>query len=244
MIDFPESDWTKSVKDYNKAQLVGTRLVVASESNKAKKLNTQLIKSFTGNDVISASHPYGRPFNFKSTSKHILAVNYPPIIEDDTHSMWRRIIEVPFLRKYSIDSAFEYTMKYGEKEATLAWAVEGARLYYANRSLGKIPDIVVATTDKLHNTIHSVRMFLEQRCVEEDGARVGAQELYDALTAWYNDRTAPPQIRLSSVAFAKKMAAEYSKYPKAKGHGRKEQNTSYYHGLRLAASPSSAGATD
>jgi putative DNA primase/helicase len=88
---FPSADWTHSMSEYQKAELVGRRLVTAAEVSPRGHLNEELIKALTGGDRINARHPYGRPFAFRPTAKFVLSVNDRPTIRDDSRGMWRRI---------------------------------------------------------------------------------------------------------------------------------------------------------
>ena len=81
--------------EYQKAMLVGRRLVTASEVTHAGRLNEELIKALTGQDTINARHPYGRPFQYVPVAKFFLRVNEKPIIRDQSHGMWRRVKLVP-----------------------------------------------------------------------------------------------------------------------------------------------------
>ena len=87
-MSFPVSTWTESLSEYQRAELVGRRLVIAKESGQQKRLNTEFVKSVTGQDSVNARHPYGRPFSFIPTAKFILACNHRPVIRDDSHGMW------------------------------------------------------------------------------------------------------------------------------------------------------------
>jgi putative DNA primase/helicase len=150
------------MSEYQRAELVGRRLVVAKENEQAKHLNTEFIKSLTGGETISARHPYGRPFNFKPVAKFFLGVNHKPIIRDDTHGMWRRIRLVPFVRTFPVNPGFAEAL-IEHRASVLAWAVRGPVRYY--REGLQAPESVLAATKLYQRDSNALTPFLEDRCV-------------------------------------------------------------------------------
>ena len=126
---FPSTKWSDDMSEYQKAMLPGRRLIMAKENQPSQRLNTEFIKSLTGDEEITARHPYGRPFDFKPVAKFVLAVNHKPVVVDDTHGMWRRVRLIPFLRTFRLNPSFAESLL-AETPGVLAWAVEGAVRYY------------------------------------------------------------------------------------------------------------------
>jgi putative DNA primase/helicase len=229
VIDFPANDWTASLSNYVRAGLAGRRLVVSDETEPKKHLSAKLIKSFTGSNTVAARHPYGRPFNFQPVAKFIIVVNHLPIIEDDTHAMWRRVREVPFLRKFEV-SDFGEKLKLNEAEAALTWAVQGAIRYYKEGF--KTPQIVIETTNNYRKSLNSITRFFEDCCVFAEDKRIGVKALYTALIEWYDSRNATLHERMTQPAFLKYMSTVEDVF-KMEGKGTKEQNRQFYHGIDL-----------
>ena len=122
---FPSASWSDSISEYQRAELVGRRLVVTSELSRQKELNAELVKSLTGSDRINARRVRERPFTFTPTAKFVLAVNDPPVIEDTSVGMWRRVKLIPFLQSFDApDTALGDTLR-AEAPGILTWAVEG-----------------------------------------------------------------------------------------------------------------------
>jgi len=229
-IDFPGDDWSAALSNYVRAQLVGRRLVISNETERAKRLSAKLIKSFTGSDTIAARHPYGRPFNFEPAAKFILIVNHEPVIDDDTYAMWRRVREVPFLRTFPVNKDFALNLRRNEARAALAWAVRGAMKYY--REGFTTPQSVITATNNYRKSLNSVTRFIEDRCVIDPNARVGVLPMYQALNAWYDERSAPPHERMTMRAFQEHMGRD-DRFFKMDGKGRGEQGRQFYHGIGL-----------
>jgi P4 family phage/plasmid primase-like protien len=225
---FPSAKWSESMSDYQKAQLVGRRLIASKENEQTQRLNTEFIKSLTGSETIEARHPYGRPFNFSPVAKFIMAVNHKPTILDETHGMWRRVRMVPFLRTFTLDPSFAKSL-IAEAPGVLAWAVKGAVRYYAEGLT--TPDVVATATTEYRKESDSLAPFFEQRCVIEKDKNTRAQHLFDALRAWYDLRETPPFERLSQKEFGRRIAAD-SRFTVAPGEGA-ERRAVFYHGIGL-----------
>src|SRR5262249_8997297 len=117
---FPTVGWSNAMSEYQKACLVGQRLVQASEVSRRGELNDELIKSLTGGDTINARHPYGRPFQFSPVLKPFLRVNDKPIIHDQSHGMWRRVKLVPFTQTFRINNTLADELL-AEASGILTW---------------------------------------------------------------------------------------------------------------------------
>lgn len=79
----------------------GKRMVFASETNDASRLNEGLVKSATGEDDITARQLYERNKTFLPHLKLFMAFNHKPVIKDITPGFWRRIRLISFLVRYS-----------------------------------------------------------------------------------------------------------------------------------------------
>ena len=145
-MSFPVHTWSESLSEYQRAELVGRRLVIAKESEQENRLNTEFVKSLTGSDTINARHPYGRPFQFVPAAKFMLACNHQPIIRDDTHGMWRRVRLVPFTRTFAVNLNYGDALA-AEAVGILTWAIRGCLAWQRGGGL-QAPDVVQAATQE------------------------------------------------------------------------------------------------
>jgi len=197
-MNFPSQKWSESMSEYQRAQLVARRLVVAKENEQAQRLNSEFMKSLTGNETIAARHPYGRPFNFQPEAKFFLAVNHKPVIRDETHGMWRRVRLVPFQRTFPVNPTFADSL-IAEVPGALKWAVEGA-VRYAREGL-VTPRSVMVATEEYQQESNALAPFFAERCVLDSGKRTGAQALFDAYRTWCIDSQVPDVERVSQNEF-------------------------------------------
>ena len=205
-MSFPVSSWTESLSEYQRAELVGRRLVIAKESEQQKRLNTEFVKSLTGQDSVNARHPYGRPFAFIPTAKFILACNHQPVIRDDSHGMWRRVRLVPFARTFPLDRDLPDVLA-GEAPGILRWAVDGC-LAWQKHGL-QAPEAVTGATAEYQQESDTVGAFIAACCVELEGVQVRAGTFYGAYDSWCAETRIPEVDRVSARAVGERMKRTY-----------------------------------
>ena len=206
---FPVRSWSESLSEYQRAELVGKRLVIAKESDQEKRLNTEFVKSLTGSDTINARHPYGRPFQFIPAAKFVLACNHEPIIRDDSHGMWRRVRLVPFTRTFDLNPTLGDALA-AEAPGILTWAVQGCLAW--QRDGLQPPAAVLDATEAYHHDSDTVARFIKACCVVVPHARIRAGELYQTYTAWCG-REGVGEDSQSQRAFGERMKATYPPLP-------------------------------
>ena len=178
---FPSVSWSDSISEYQRAELVGRRLVVTSELSKQKELNAELVKSLTGSDRINARRVRERPFTFTPTAKFVLAVNDPPVIEDTSVGMWRRVKLIPFLQSFDTPDMSLGDALRAEAPGILTWAVEGC-LEWQRGGL-QHPECVTAATEEYRQESDPFQNFVAERCITGAGYSVGATALFEAFTS-------------------------------------------------------------
>ena len=213
-MSFPVHTWSEALSEYQRAELVGRRLVIAKESEQEKRLNTEFVKSLTGTDTINARHPYGRPFQFVPAAKFILACNHQPIIRDDTHGMWRRVRLVPFTRTFAVNRTYSDGLV-AEAPGILAWAVRGC-LDWQRDGL-QAPDTVMQATNEYQQDSDTLARFIDARCVVSPAARVRAGGLFAAYEQWC-DRERIGEERLTLRAFGMRVKVAYPPLPGQRRH--------------------------
>ena len=203
---FPVASWSESLSEYQRAELVGRRLVIAKESEQQKRLNTEFIKSLTGQDSVNARHPYGRPFSFIPSAKFILACNHRPVIRDDSHGMWRRVRLVPFARTFPLDPHLGDVLA-AEAPGILRWAVDGC-LAWQRHGLAA-PAAVTEATAAYQQESDTLQSFIAACCLELDGVQVRAGSFYAAYDRWCDESRIPEVDRVSARSVGERMKRTY-----------------------------------
>lgn len=166
------------------ADLVGTRLVVASEIEDGKRLNAVVVKTLTGDDPIKARFLFSEYFEFSPHMKIWLGMNHKPVITDTTHAMWRRVRLIPFTRTFEgadCDVSLPNKLR-AELPGILAWSVRGCLAWQEKRL--PLPDAIKAATGEYRDEMDVIGAFLGECCELDPRANVLTASLYDRYTEW------------------------------------------------------------
>lgn len=166
------------------ADLLGKRLVVASETERGAELRLQLVKRITGNERLKARRMRQDYFEFARTHKLILVTNNRPVIREETEAAWRRLRLVPFDVVIPPEQRDKDLMRKlrDEVPGILAWMVRGA-VDWAREGLPE-PESVLAATRAYRGASSSVDRFLAERCILGDGLSCSSTDLIGAYCEW------------------------------------------------------------
>ena len=114
-------------------QLLGARLVIASETSEGSRLDEATMKRLTGGDPITARHLYREPVTWTPSHQLLYVTNRLPAVKGNDPAVWRRIRVIPF---NVVIPASERDPELSERltlhaDAILSWAVAGWQDYRA-----------------------------------------------------------------------------------------------------------------
>jgi P4 family phage/plasmid primase-like protien len=171
--------------DKNRAivELIGKRLVIASESRKGAKLKTQLIKNMTGGEALTGSKMREHSVDFDPEFKVWFAFNHFPNLDDLSHAMQRRVTVIPFEATFKSPDELQKGEKFGEdnvflkdgkleekllknKAGILNFMLEGLRLYKQQDglTLNTLERVKKANKDYFAAN-DSVKQFIDECCI-------------------------------------------------------------------------------
>jgi P4 family phage/plasmid primase-like protien len=125
---------------------MGARLAVLEETPEAKRLDVNRAKELAGTKAIKARRMRQDPVTFTTSHTLIINTNHRPLVDETDHGTWRRLALLSFpytFRKPGEpctgpndkpgDGTLRQRLATDERApaAVLAWAVEGARKWYA-----------------------------------------------------------------------------------------------------------------
>jgi len=206
------------------ADLRGARFVMTSETEDGQRLAEGKLKRITqGMGKIKAVRKYENPIEFQETHKLFIDANHLPVVRGTDRAIWNRLHPVPFnmtIPKEEQDKEFQAKLL-SEAEGILAWAVQGARRWYAE-GLGKPPDVEEANKSWRAESDQLGR-FIDDCCVVREDALVQARPLYSAYKKWAEDGGERPE---SEKKFSRRMGE--------RGFHKSEKNFgNLYEGLEL-----------
>ena len=165
------------------ARLAGARFVSAKESYETAHLDEGIIKTLTGDDVVTTRHLYLENFEYVPQFKLWLAVNHRPTITGADDGIWRRVRLVPFTRQFTreIDPSLLQTLK-SELPGILAWAVQGC-LQWRAADLGW-PTAVKSATEIYRTDMDLLGAFLDSLYTPSPLGQESAADLYHSYLDW------------------------------------------------------------
>ena len=185
------------VQNFGLAALRPARLVIASESERYTALNPAKIKNLTGGDSITAAHKFKDAFTFRPRFKMWLFSNWPVNVDVDDDAAWYRLRVIPFPNSHAgkEDKSLKARLRSGPALAgVLAWAVEGARLWYGLGSRGLVtPEAIDKATRAQRDALDFVQSWLDEKCVMGPGLWVSNELLYQSYGAWCKNNGVTPK---------------------------------------------------
>lgn len=176
-----------------RAQLLGLRLAVASESKQHRHLDEATVKILTGGDRVSARFMHKDFFEFCPTHKLVLSTNHKPIIKGCDEGIWRRVLLIPWgvvVPKAQRDRALGDSLK-REASGILRWAIDGSLMWQRDGLCP--PTAVIAATNAFRAASDIVGRFLAERCTSTvPAATTAAGVLMTAFEMWCRETGEKP----------------------------------------------------
>ena len=178
-------------------RLKGSRFVVASEPSADFELDEAKVKSFTGNDKITARMLYANDIEFLPTFKIFIATNHKPNISDDSVIDSNRLKVIPFNRHFTPDE-----QKKNLKERLCAPDVQSALfnkcvqgwMQFMQNGLVE-PQAIINATASYQTSGQILQIFFDSELVQESGAIVPLRMYYPLYAAWCTENGFMPMSR-------------------------------------------------
>jgi putative DNA primase/helicase len=165
------------------ARLRGARIVSSAEP-KNRRFDPAVLKTFTGEDTISARYLHKEFFEFKPEGKLLFQANLRPDVRDTSHGFWRRVLFIPFRKRFSDsekDPNLRETLK-REASGILNWLVQGCLAWQRN-GLHPPKEVMEAVQD-YRNATDLLAEFFETKCEFGSNHVTAKASLYEAYLAY------------------------------------------------------------
>ncbi len=164
--------------------LDGVRLVSINELPGGMQLDEVVVKQIAGRKPISARYMYGQFFTYQPKFTPWVRTNHKPIIKGDDDGIWRRIVVLPFRRKFKEheqDPLLERAVL-KECDGILRWMIEGAALYL-NSGL-KLSPTILAEQTQYSKESDLLGEFLDEKTEAGVAKRVSQSDLFYRWKSW------------------------------------------------------------
>ncbi len=179
---------TGDSQNFDLAPLKPCRLVAASESNTYERFNEAKVKSLTGGNEVYCAFKHQTHFAYRPQYKIWLSSNQPVNADPDDDAVWGRlrVVEFPHSHLGIEDKTLKARMKSPAMlEGLLAWAVEGAKKWYALGSQG-LPELEhsVRIKTQQRGELDHIQAWLEESCDTDPTYFTANKELYPSYRLW------------------------------------------------------------
>ncbi|MEI7831626.1 MAG: phage/plasmid primase, P4 family [bacterium] len=172
---------------YTSANIAGKLAVIATENEfNSSGINTELFKRVVSGESISARRIYGSPFDFKPSAKLILAANQLPYSPDHSTGFTRRILIVPFNRKFEGDECDSSLLPklLAELPGILLFAVKGYQRLVEQNYIFTESTKCRQEFDEYRDINNPMLVFVNECLEAESGGRITRDSLRNTFDAW------------------------------------------------------------
>ena len=159
----------------------GKRLVFCNETKSGDVFDDAMLKVLASKDRIAARRLYGEFYSFDPTHTTWLRGNHKPGVMDDGEGFWRRMVLLPFLRKFSDAEKVPdlHSRVLAEEGAgVLRWMVEGCLAWQRDGRL-ILPKRIEDERAKYREESDLMGEWLNDRCEFRPDLRTKRQTAYD-----------------------------------------------------------------
>lgn len=174
--------------------LRGLRLALVEELPETSRVNTQRLKDIAGTGAITARLMRQDFVTFAPSHSLFINTNHEPTIAETDHGTWRRLIEVPFTRRFrredgSVDETLRQRVKRrAAQEAVLADLVHYAGLWYAEgRIMHPEPETIEAATSEWRSHSDRLLAFFNERLEPDPAGAISMTTLLREYNRWVED---------------------------------------------------------
>lgn len=195
-----------SSNDEGCADLLGKRLVFASESRDGRRFDEARIKRLTGGDRIRASRKYEHAFEFAPTFKLWLACNHLPRFDSDDLAMLRRLRVIPFYNTVAPEKRRPDLAQHllDERSGIFNWCLAGMLLWRAGGRLheASVPLVMREAVTAYVSENDPVGEFISEHIDVDPMTNATKASVYAAYRQWSETNGRRP---FSSRAFSDKL---------------------------------------
>ncbi|MCJ2137439.1 phage/plasmid primase, P4 family [Methylobacterium sp. J-026] len=183
IVAMPIGDIDKS--RFTGGNLLGKLAIIDDDVKAGTRLPDGQLKRLSEEKTITGENKFGPPFTFTVRTAILMLFNPPPTLADLSHGMQRRLIVVPFARKFSDQEANSKLFPQiwaEEMPGVLNRYLDGLRQVIRRGWRFEPPADSLDAKAELLKAANPVPAFLAERCEEAGSAYV--QALYKAYRDW------------------------------------------------------------
>lgn len=179
------------------AETVGKLAIFGSDLPRLDKINEGRLKQLTSGEPLQLERKYHDAQTVVPTAKLVFATNHLPPFSDTSEGIWRRLIIVPFDRRFEeheMDRTRAATIISTELPGVLYCALEGAWRLLRQNGFSSCSVCAQALVEHRFNS-DPVRQFLDERCNQGHGLECHVDTLYFAYKRFCSECGKQPKAK-------------------------------------------------
>lgn len=188
--------------------LLGARVAILEELPESGRLSTKRIKSIVGTKEITARKMHRDSITWRASHTVFITTNHRPRFTETDHGIWRRLAMLTFPYRFvpteaAIQSENDRVGDMGlrhrmtlapQKEALLAWAVDGAAKYLARGEDEplEITERMQQGKSEWRHGVDPTGRFIEEMIEFDPGSWIPGTDLYDEFKNWLSQNGHTP----------------------------------------------------
>jgi putative DNA primase/helicase len=166
------------------AAIAGARYVSINEFQAGDQLDEQTVKLLAGREPIAARFLYQELFEYTPTFTAWMRTNHKPIVKGEDDGIWRRLVLLPFRRKFTDeekDPGLEDKLM-AERDGILRWCVEGTSKYLKDGL--KLSPLIRREHSSYRTESDLLGEFLNEITERDPQTRIEQSRLFLAWRSW------------------------------------------------------------
>ena len=206
-----------------------------NEIKDSNGVNTENLKAVISGDNITIDIKHKEPIDYKPICKLIFLVNSLPNTSDLTHGYFRKILIVPFNRKFEgkdKDVNLFEKIKKMEMSGILNWALEGLKRLRANDYKFTESRAINEVLDKYQEEQNPVIRFVQDMFIVDEEKKIPRKDIFSRYCKWINKQGIDDKNSKSNQKFWKMFQAALDKL-NIKVEEKKVKGLRHIKGIRL-----------
>lgn len=187
--------------------IIGKTVNIASENELGSaRVNTENLKSIISGDTMTINIKYQAPVEYTPMCKLIFLVNSLPNTADATHGYFRKIMIVPFNRRFlekERDVDLFDNLKANELPGILNWALEGLKRLRENNYKFSECDLIRNAMKEYEEEQNPVLKFIENAIEYDESEKLSRKEIFGAYSKWLVQQSIDDKSSKSNQIFWK-----------------------------------------
>lgn len=185
-----------------------------NELKDAKGINTENLKAIISGDNLTINIKYQAPIDYVPICKLIFLVNSLPDTTDITHGYFRKIMIIPFNKKFEGDEKdvhlFEKIRK-DEMPGILNWAIEGLKRLKSNDYKFTESSAINKLLKRYQEEQNPVIRFVEDMFVVDEESKISRKDIISKYYTWISQQGIDDRNSKSNQKFWKMFQAALDK---------------------------------